>query len=85
MAFNRKVLSRALPFPSDIPMHDQWLGIVGEMHFSVHFMKEVLVYHRKHESNASTTGRLTELSLRKQLKHRFSMVKNIIFRRSYAE
>jgi glycosyltransferase involved in cell wall biosynthesis len=85
MAFSRKLLSRALPFPKDIPMHDQWIGIVGEMHFKVHFMNEVLVYHRKHYSNATTTGQPSGLTLRKQLEHRYYMVKNIFLHRRYAE
>jgi glycosyltransferase involved in cell wall biosynthesis len=85
MAFRRKLLSRALPFPNDIPMHDQWIGIIGEMYFKVHFMNEVLVYHRKHYSNATSTGRRSELTLGKQLKHRYYMVKNIFFHRPYAE
>jgi glycosyltransferase involved in cell wall biosynthesis len=84
MAFNRKLLSRALPFPKDIPMHDQWIGIIGELHFKVHFMNEVLVYHRKHYSNATTSGNRSGLTLRKQLEHRYHMVKNIFFHRSYA-
>ena len=29
MAFKREVLSKALPFPTDIPMHDIWIGNVA--------------------------------------------------------
>lgn len=29
MAFKRELLKKALPFPPGIPMHDQWLGLIG--------------------------------------------------------
>lgn len=85
MAFHRKVLSRALPFPENIAMHDQWIGLVSELHFNVHFMDDVLVYHRKHPNNTSTTGERSEQSFVEQLSHRYHMLKNILFRRAYAE
>ena len=30
MAFNRKILEKALPFPMNIPMHDSWIGLTAE-------------------------------------------------------
>ena len=31
MAFNRKILDAALPFPKRLPMHDWWIGLIGEV------------------------------------------------------
>jgi glycosyltransferase involved in cell wall biosynthesis len=84
MAFNRKLLKKALPFPADIPMHDQWLGMIGELHFRVRFINEVLVHHRKHEKNGSSTARESHLSLSKKLTHRYQVLKNIMFHKSNA-
>lgn len=84
MAFNRKLLNRALPFPKDIPIHDFWIGLIGEMYFKVHFMPEVLVYHRRHSSNASSTGEGSSLSLRQKIRNRYRIVKNLFLHKSYA-
>lgn len=53
MAFNRKVLEKALPFPTNIPMHDMWLGMIAEIFGKTLFCSETLVYYRRHSSNAS--------------------------------
>lgn len=83
MAFRRGLLKFALPFPLDIPMHDQWIGMVGELHGKVHFMNEVLIYHRKHLSNVTTTGKTSQLTFGKKISSRYRILKNIL-RRSYA-
>jgi glycosyltransferase involved in cell wall biosynthesis len=84
MAFNRKLLNRALPFPKDIPMHDFWIGLVGEMYFKVYFTPEVLVYHRRHSSNASSTGEISSLSFGQKISNRYRVIKNLFFHKSYA-
>ena len=53
MAFRRKVLDRALPFPEKLPMHDQWLGLVAERYFKVAYLPEPLTEYRQHSSNAT--------------------------------
>ena len=30
MAFKRSILDYAIPFPDNIPMHDQWIGLLSE-------------------------------------------------------
>ncbi len=56
MAFHRKILDKALPFPKNLLVHDGWIGLVGELYFTKNFVKEKLVLHRKHKDNASFTG-----------------------------
>jgi glycosyltransferase involved in cell wall biosynthesis len=84
MAFTKQLKARALPFPADIPMHDFWLGLVGELYFKVHFMQEVLVLHRRHGSNASTTGRTSERSIHDKISNRLRLVKNLFIHKYYA-
>lgn len=55
MAFKRSLLAKALPFPSRLTVHDQWLGMIGELYGRVLFLPEKLVAHRRHDKNASTT------------------------------
>jgi hypothetical protein len=84
MAFHRRVLARALPFPDDTPMHDFWLGLIGELYFKVCFIPEALIFHRRHSSNASTTGTRSRRHLRKKIQARYRIVKNLFFHKFYA-
>lgn len=85
MAFNRKLLNRVLPFPKDIPIHDFWIGIIADLYFKVYFIPEGLLYHRRHGSNASTTGEMSSLSFSRKLGSRYRIIKNLFFHKSYAE
>jgi len=73
MAFKRQVLRKALPFPSRIVMHDQWLGLVAELEFSVAFVPDQLVWHRRHELNASTTFHKSKYPLIDKFSHRLQL------------
>ncbi len=84
MAFTKKLKERALPFPSDIPMHDFWIGLIAELYFRIHFMREALVLHRRHDSNASTSGDLSPNSINEKLAQRYRIIKNLIIHKSYA-
>jgi glycosyltransferase involved in cell wall biosynthesis len=84
MAFRRELLDHALPFPADIPIHDFWIGLVGELHHDVKFIPEQLVYHRRHSANASSTGRRSALNIITRLNHRYRIIKNLILHKSYA-
>lgn len=63
MAFHKKILQIALPFPSCIPMHDIWLGNVAAFGYSVLFIPEKLTFYRRHGENASTTSGASKYSL----------------------
>lgn len=63
MAFNRKVLKKALPFPVECPMHDIWLGNISACYYSMKFIPEKLIIFHRHNSNASTTGRPSAYTL----------------------
>ncbi len=73
MAFRRELLRHALPFPTRVPMHDWWLGLVAEAQGRVVFLSEPLTLYRRHASNASSTSqgskatRLTQLGWRIRL------------------
>jgi GT2 family glycosyltransferase len=55
MVFKRQLLRLVLPFPADIPMHDQWIGLVAELAGKVIFLDEVLMLYRRHSDNLSDT------------------------------
>lgn len=56
MAFKKELKDKILPFPKNIPMHDSWIGITGELFFKVKFNKNKLIKYRLHSKNASYTG-----------------------------
>lgn len=77
MAFKRPVLDAALPFPAKLPMHDWWIGLVGEMVGLATFIHEPLLLYRRHGNNASPTSGKSANSLVKKLAMRFLLAKNI--------
>jgi len=83
MAFTRKLKDRALPFPTDLPVHDFWIGLIGEMYFKVLFLPDVLVLHRKHGANATTSGKSSNQSINQKLVNRYRIVKNLFLHKYY--
>lgn len=75
MAFRRKVLDIALPFPKDIPMHDMWIGITGEFLFKTYFIGDKLLLYRRHNSTASQTGFKSPFTLEQKIKFRINVIK----------
>ena len=80
MAFNRKVLNSALPFPGGIYMHDIWLLLVAELKGTTKYLSEPYIYYRKHSENASRTGEKSTNSLLKKLSMRVRLVWNLMRR-----
>ncbi len=78
MAFKKSILSKALPFPKHIPMHDIWLGFVAELFFKPYFIKKQLTLYRRHAKNESTTSRLISNNvIFKKVFIRFNLLKRI--------
>lgn len=71
MAFNKRLLQACLPFPSYLPMHDSYIGLMAELKFKVQFIKDPLILHRKHASNNSDTA---------SGKSRYTLKQKILFR-----
>jgi glycosyltransferase involved in cell wall biosynthesis len=80
MAFNRRILDKALPFPKDIPMHDWWLGLVGEIMGSVRFINDPYLLYRRHGTNVSTLSATSKFSPYKRIIFRWIMLKNLFIR-----
>jgi len=80
LAFKKEVLTKALPFPKNIPMHDIWMGLVAESMGSTHYMDEPLIYYRRHENVASTTGAASQNSFLKKVKIRMNLVLGLLKR-----
>lgn len=71
MAFRRELVQWMLPFPKKIPMHDQWIGLLGEKYGKCVFLKKDLLKYRRHEGNMT---RLTHTSVMQMLKWRIQIL-----------
>lgn len=77
MAFKNNVLQLALPFPSDIPMHDIWIGFIGELFYKTYFLNQPLIYYRRHGKNQSPTGEHSSYSFIQKINFRTSLLKYV--------
>ena len=80
MAFNREILEKALPFPKTMPMHDMWIGIIGQLFGKTYFCKEKLVKYRRHNDNVSQTSGKSINSLTKKIQIRTILAYNALKR-----
>lgn len=87
MAFKKKLLSIALPFPDKIPMHDIWIGFIGELFYKTFFIQDKLSLYRRHSNNASSStgksiyGFFTKVGFRLQL---FIKIPRLLKRKFFA-
>ena len=80
IAFNRKVLQRALPFPKDLPMHDWWIGLISEIYGKPYFISENLISYRRHCGNSSPTCDHSRYSYFSRIRFRALIIKSLIAR-----
>ncbi len=71
MAFRRSCLDVILPFPKNIPMHDQWMGLCCEWVGKAVLMPEQLLLYRRHGANVSE---MQHASLAQMIRWRVSVV-----------
>ena len=75
MAFSRKHLDLALPFPKNLPMHDLWIGLLAHKLKTIAFIPEPLIGYRRHGENV-TTGK-SPYSLFYRLFYRVRLISQI--------
>ena len=58
MAFNRKILKKAIPFPGKqrYCAHDYWLTLISEFYYKVELERTPLIKYRRHDFNVSSGG-----------------------------
>ncbi|MBQ7956647.1 MAG: glycosyltransferase family 2 protein [Clostridia bacterium] len=78
MAFKSELCGKILPFAEDIPMHDQWIGLIAEKSGKVCLIEKPLILYRRHGNNM--TGGKT--SLKQKIIWRISIVQKVLKRLS---
>jgi len=63
MAVRSEMRARFLPFPSSIPGHDMWIGVINEFYGKTLFIPEPLVDYRRHGRNTSPERRQSMLKM----------------------
>lgn len=53
MCFKASLKKVILPFPKGIRMHDEWIGLVGDVAGDVVFSKKILFGYRRHSTNVT--------------------------------
>lgn len=53
MAIRRAFLKNVMPFPSNVSMHDWWIGLCAILFGNVHFLDKKLTKYRRHENNVT--------------------------------
>ena len=83
MAFKRKILDKALPFPKNHKLctHDNWLFLIGMTFYKLAIIHDPLILYRRHERNTSTGGDKNDIRIGFMIKYRLYLLKNLISRR----
>lgn len=85
---NQSLLKLALPLPSEIVMHDWWLGLVASLMGKIGFLDEPTMLYRQHGGNdtgAKKYGFLSYYNRWSQPKEREKLISNRIKRFRQAE
>ncbi len=72
MAFRKELIPLICPIPEKMYMHDYWIGMVAESVGQVCFLKEPMIYYRRHSSNVT---QMTHGNLRFMLTKRIDILK----------
>lgn len=82
MAFNKKILDKALPFPKIYKYlpHDLWLGLICYAFFNVKTTNEKLILYRRHSNNTSNGGFKSKTTLKFKIQYRIYAITNVIKR-----
>ena len=80
MAFNRRILDIALPFPDNLPMHDMWIGMIGELYGKTYFCDQKLVKYRRHEHSVSPTFGPSPYTIKDKISLRLNLLSGLIAR-----
>ena len=80
MAFDRRLLGKALPMPDASVPHDIWLGLLAEYYGKVYFHHDTLIDYRRHDTNTSSAANVSQFSLVDKVAYRAAIVSSLLKR-----
>lgn len=78
MAFRKELLDVVLPIPKNIEMHDQWIGVWGDIKGKNYMLKKPLLRYRRHGNNVSS---FKHYGVMKMIRNRVVFVWNLLKRK----
>ena len=81
IAFTKKLLDKALPFPKNIPMHDVWLACNAYLYGDVKIIDTKVFNYRVHKNNYSIKNN----SFWQKLQWRYNLIINLLQRYLYVK
>ena len=82
MAIKRNLLKAVLPIPNRVPMHDQWIGLMGTIFGKVYYISTPLLQYRRHSGNFSP---LISQGILKMVRDRLNLIISIMGRLYHLE
>lgn len=80
MAFRRSILPSILPFPSSIPQHDMWIGVINQVYGSCFYIDMPLLEYRMHDKNTSSAATNKRADLGQMIIWRYGLLRALITR-----
>ena len=78
MAFDRKVLEWSLPFPQRLPLHDNWIGLIGETLGKAKFVDNAMIFYHIHGNAASHIKNTLYYKIAYRIRFYFQISKRIL-------
>ncbi len=75
MAFKKELCEFIMPFPDNLPMHDQWIGLTAERHGGVSLINEPLILYRRHGDNVTSDS---HSGIKDMISWRFAIIKDLL-------
>lgn len=79
--FNNALRELAVPIPEEAAGHDWWLALLAASLGHIHYLDQPLIAHRRHQTNASHSGRQTRWRDIPFLRRRQSPIRRRLLRR----
>lgn len=84
IALRRPLLKHALPFPTGLPMHDWWLGLIAEIFGGTFFISQPLMMYRRHGGNASPTAEKSKVQWIIRIRWRTKLLTALMWRKLWS-
>lgn len=78
LAFKRELVSKIIPFPDNIPMHDWWIGLIVLRDSKMIYINKELTYYRRHGGNFTSDNKS---SIKNIIIWRLNLIFNLFFKR----
>jgi glycosyltransferase involved in cell wall biosynthesis len=80
MTFKKSMINKILPFPSLIPQHDMWIGLVNSVYGKTYYIPIPLIDYRRHNFNASKASSNVRSGLYQMIKWRIALALCLLIR-----